>query len=138
VTSPSVRAQFRALTALVGVALGVRTLSRQGLFLVGGTAADRLGCRPVIVLGSALRVLAFGLFAVVTSPVGIMSAAVLTAFAGALFNPAVRAYLSREAVRTAPAPSRCSTRPRTRGHSSGRCWGRRCSPWGSPAQPGRR
>jgi hypothetical protein len=83
--------------ALVGVVLGVRTLSQQGLFLVGGTAADRLGARPVIVLGCALRVLAFGLFALVTSPVGIVAAAVLTGFAGALFNPAVRAYLSREA-----------------------------------------
>ncbi len=41
--------------------------------------------------------LAFGLFALVTSPVGIVAAAVLTGFAGALFNPAVRAYLSREA-----------------------------------------
>jgi hypothetical protein len=83
--------------ALVGVVLGVRTLSQQGLFLVGGTAADRLGARPVIVLGCALRVLAFGLFALVTTPVGIMAAAVLTGFAGALFNPAVRAYLTREA-----------------------------------------
>jgi hypothetical protein len=83
--------------ALVGVVLGVRTLSQQGLFLVGGTAADRLGARPVIVLGCALRVLAFGLFALVTSPVGFVAAAVLTGFAGALFNPAVRAYLSREA-----------------------------------------
>ncbi len=83
--------------ALVGVVLGVRTLSQQGLFLVGGTAADRLGARPVIVLGCALRVLAFGLFALVTSPVGIIAATMLIGFAGALFNPAVRAYLSREA-----------------------------------------
>jgi len=83
--------------ALVGVVLGVRTLSQQGLFLVGGTAADRLGARPVIVLGCALRVLAFGLFALVTSPIGIVAAAMLTGFAGALFNPAVRAYLTREA-----------------------------------------
>jgi hypothetical protein len=81
---------------LVGAVLGVRTLAQQGLFLVGGTAADRLGCRPVIVLGCALRVFAFGLFALVTSPAGIVAAAVLTGFAGALFNPAVRAYLSRE------------------------------------------
>jgi MFS family permease len=83
--------------ALVGAVLGVRTLAQQGLFLIGGTAADRLGCRPVIVLGCALRVVAFGLFALVTSPVGVVVAAVLTGFAGALFNPAVRAYLSREA-----------------------------------------
>jgi MFS family permease len=83
--------------ALVGLVLGVRTLSQQGLFLVGGTAADRLGCRPMIVLGCALRVLAFGLFAIVTSPAGIVAAAVLTGVAGAVFNPAVRAYLTREA-----------------------------------------
>jgi hypothetical protein len=83
--------------ALVGLVLGVRTLAQQGLFLVGGTAADRLGCRPMIVLGCGLRVLAFGLFALVTSPVGIIAAAALTGFAGALFSPAVRAYLSREA-----------------------------------------
>lgn len=83
--------------ALIGLVLGARVLAQQGLFLVGGTAADRLGCRPVIVLGCALRVLAFGLFAFVTSPVGIVAAAVLTGFAGALFNPAVRAYLTREA-----------------------------------------
>jgi hypothetical protein len=83
--------------ALVGVVLGVRTLSQQGLFLVGGTAADRLGARPMIVLGCALRVLAFGLFALVTSPAGIVAATMLVGFAGALFNPAVRAYLSREA-----------------------------------------
>ncbi|MFR9806529.1 hypothetical protein ACL02T_30195 [Pseudonocardia sp. RS010] len=38
-------------TALVGLVLGIRVLSQQGLFLIGGTAADRLGCRPMIVLG---------------------------------------------------------------------------------------
>ncbi|OLT16977.1 hypothetical protein BJF78_13660 [Pseudonocardia sp. CNS-139] len=84
-------------TAVVGAVLGVRVLAQQGLFLVGGSAADRLGHRPVIILGCGLRVVAFGLFAVVTSPAGIVAAAVLTGVAGALFNPAVRAYLSREA-----------------------------------------
>ena len=83
--------------ALVGLVLGLRVLAQQGLFLVGGTAADRIGCRPVIVLGCALRVVAFGLFALTTSPAGVVAAAVLTGMAGALFNPAVRAYLTKEA-----------------------------------------
>lgn len=37
--------------ALVGIVLGARTLSQQGLFLLGGTAADRIGYRPVIIIG---------------------------------------------------------------------------------------
>ncbi|MFR9806528.1 MFS transporter [Pseudonocardia sp. RS010] len=41
--------------------------------------------------------MAFGLFALATAPAGIIAAAVLTGVAGALFNPAVRSYLSREA-----------------------------------------
>ncbi|MEJ8671568.1 hypothetical protein WKI71_34010 [Streptomyces sp. MS1.AVA.1] len=31
--------------AVVGVVLGVRNLSQQGLFIIGGSAADRLGAR---------------------------------------------------------------------------------------------
>lgn len=31
--------------AVVGIVLGVRNLSQQGLFLIGGSAADRLGAR---------------------------------------------------------------------------------------------
>ncbi|QUH06174.1 MFS transporter [Saccharopolyspora erythraea] len=83
--------------AVVGLVLGVRNLSQQGMFLLGGTAADRLGCRPMIITGCALRVLAFGLFSVLTSLPGLFAAAMLTGLAGALFNPAVRTYLMHEA-----------------------------------------
>lgn len=83
--------------AIVGLVLGLRNLSQQGMFLVGGTAADRIGCRPMIVLGCALRVVAFGLFAVLTSLPGLVAAVVLTGLAGAFFNPAVRTYLMHEA-----------------------------------------
>ncbi|MEV0081275.1 MFS transporter [Saccharopolyspora sp. NPDC050642] len=82
---------------LVGVVLGVRNLSQQGLFLLGGSAADRLGARGVIVAGCALRAVGFGLFALGTSFSVLLLASVLSGLAGALFNPAVRAYLSREA-----------------------------------------
>ncbi|MER7015827.1 MFS transporter [Saccharopolyspora sp. NPDC000359] len=83
--------------AVIGLLLGVRNLSQQGMFLVGGTAADRLGCRPMIITGCALRVVSFGLFGVFTSLPGLFAAAVLTGLAGALFNPAVRTYLMHEA-----------------------------------------
>ncbi|MFD8533694.1 MFS transporter [Streptosporangium canum] len=83
--------------ALVGLILGVRNLSQQGMFLVGGTLADRLGCKPMIVAGCGLRTVAFLLLAVADSISALVVASALTGFAGALFNPAVRAYLAQEA-----------------------------------------
>ncbi|MEV4734338.1 MFS transporter [Saccharopolyspora sp. NPDC049426] len=83
--------------AVVGVILGVRNLSQQGLFLVGGSAADRLGARGVIIAGCALRAVGFGLFALGSSVPVLLGASVLSGLAGALFNPAVRAYLATEA-----------------------------------------
>ncbi|MEJ2868069.1 MFS transporter [Actinomycetospora sp. OC33-EN08] len=83
--------------ATIGLVLALRNLSQQGLFLIGGSAADRIGCRPMIIVGCGLRVVAFALFTVVTSLPGLIVAAMLTGLAGALFNPAVRAYLMAEA-----------------------------------------
>ena len=80
--------------AVVGVILGVRNLSQQGLFLIGGSASDRLGARRVIIAGCGLRAVGFGLFAVGESVPLLLAAAVLSGLAGALFNPAVRAYIS--------------------------------------------
>lgn len=78
----------------VGLVLGVRNLSQQGLFLLGGTLADRLGYRPVIIAGCLLRTAGFGLLGFASSLPVLLTASVLTGFAGALFNPAVRAYLA--------------------------------------------
>ncbi|MGW7297592.1 MFS transporter [Streptomyces sp. NPDC054829] len=83
--------------AVVGVVLGVRNLSQQGLFVVGGSAADRLGARGIIIAGCALRTVGFGLFALGDSLAVLLAASVLSGLAGALFNPAVRAYLAQEA-----------------------------------------
>ncbi|MEV4380298.1 MFS transporter [Streptosporangium sp. NPDC049644] len=83
--------------ALVGLILGIRNLSQQGMFLVGGTLADRLGHKPMIVAGCGLRTLAFLMLAVADSLPMLVTASALTGFAGALFNPAVRAYLAQEA-----------------------------------------
>ncbi|MFI9011372.1 MFS transporter [Actinosynnema sp. NPDC053489] len=83
--------------AVIGVVLGVRTLSQQGLFLVGGTASDRLGPRAAILAGCGVRAVGFGLFAVGGSLPVVLAASVLSGVAGALFNPAVRAYIALEA-----------------------------------------
>lgn len=82
--------------AAIGLLLGLRTLSQQGMFLFGGAAADRIGCRPMIIAGCGLRVVAFGLFAMSTSLPGVVTATVLTGLASALFNPALRTYLTHE------------------------------------------
>ncbi|MEU5915202.1 MFS transporter [Streptomyces sp. NPDC047141] len=83
--------------AVAGVVLGLRNLSQQGLFLLGGSAADRLGARGVIITGCALRTLGFGLFALGDSLPLLIAASILSGLAGALFNPAVRTYVAQEA-----------------------------------------
>jgi len=83
--------------AVAGLVLGVRNLAHQGLFLVGGTASDRLGPRAMILAGTLLRAVGFGLFVVADALPMLLLAAVLSGVAGALFNPAVRTYISLEA-----------------------------------------
>ncbi|WP_084529931.1 MDR family MFS transporter [Nocardia crassostreae] len=81
----------------VGLVLGVRNFSQQGMFLLGGTLADRLGYKPLIVAGCFLRTAGFALLVFADSLPGLLIASAATGFAGALFNPAVRAYLAAEA-----------------------------------------
>ncbi|WP_240677014.1 MDR family MFS transporter [Actinacidiphila soli] len=82
---------------LVGLILGMRNFSQQGMFLIGGTLADRFGYKPLIVAGCTLRTVGFAALGVVDSVPGLLAASAATGFAGALFNPAVRAYLARDA-----------------------------------------
>ncbi|MEW2492392.1 MFS transporter [Streptomyces nodosus] len=81
----------------VGLVLGVRNLSQQGMFLVGGTIADRYGYKAPILAGCLLRTGGFALLGWVDSLPALTVASAATGFAGALFNPAVRAYLAAEA-----------------------------------------
>ncbi|MGW2518570.1 MFS transporter [Streptomyces sp. NPDC001617] len=81
----------------VGLVLGVRNFSQQGMFLIGGTLADRLGYKAPIMAGCLLRTVGFGLLGWVDSLPALIAASAATGFAGALFNPAVRAYLAAEA-----------------------------------------
>ncbi|TDE56528.1 MFS transporter [Nonomuraea mesophila] len=88
---------LRMSVAATAIVLGVRNLAQQGLFIIGGTAADRLGARRVIIAGCGLRAAGFGLFAFGDGLAVLVAAAVLSGLAGALFNPAVRAYIAVEA-----------------------------------------
>ncbi|KUO11423.1 MFS transporter [Streptomyces sp. DSM 15324] len=82
---------------VVGLVLGVRNFSQQGMFLVGGTLADRLGYKPMIVAGCVLRTVGFAALGLVDSLAALLAASAATGLAGALFNPAVRAYLAVDA-----------------------------------------
>ncbi|WDF42648.1 MFS transporter [Streptomyces sp. T12] len=82
---------------VVGLVLGVRNFSQQGMFLVGGTLADRFGYKPMIVAGCVLRTVGFATLGLVDSLAALIAASAATGLAGALFNPAVRAYLAADA-----------------------------------------
>ncbi|WP_438271160.1 MFS transporter [Streptomyces antibioticus] len=81
----------------VGLVLGVRNFSQQGMFLIGGTIADRFGYKAPIMAGCLLRTGGFALLGWVDSLPALIAASAATGFAGALFNPAVRAYLAADA-----------------------------------------
>lgn len=79
---------------LVGLILGMRNFSQQGMFLLGGSLADRFGYKPLIVAGCALRTAGFAMLSLAGSVPALLVASAATGFAGALFNPAVRAYVA--------------------------------------------
>ncbi len=75
--------------AAIGVVLGVRTFSQQGLFLLGGVLADRWGPRRSILSGCVLRAAGYCGLAAADSFWPFLLGAVLTGMGGALFSPAV-------------------------------------------------
>lgn len=82
---------------LVGLVLGVRTFSQQGLFALGGVLTDRFGAKPLIIAGCLVRTTGFAVLAVATALPTVLCGVVLVGFAGALFSPAADASLAREA-----------------------------------------
>ena len=91
---------------VVGLVLGLRTFSQQGLFVIGGALADRWGAKPVIVTGCAVRVLGFVVLGGAGDLVGALAGAALTGFAAALFSPAVESTLARESQVAEAGPTR--------------------------------
>lgn len=121
----------------VGLVLGVRNFSQQGMFLLGGTLADRLGYKPLIVAGCLLRTGGFALLVWAHSLPGLLIASAATGFAGALFNPAVRAYLAADAGSAAWRRSRSSTSSIRRAYSPAHWSDSRCWRWISESRRGR-
>lgn len=75
--------------AMIGLVLGLRTFSQQGMFFVGGALSDRFGARRMILSGIAMRVVGFVVLAFAGGVVSVVVGTVLTGFAAALFAPAV-------------------------------------------------
>ncbi len=83
---------FLLASTAVGLILGIRTFAQQGLFLAGGTLADRFGARTMILIGCAVRAAGFLTLAASlwsTTPVLwlFIVGTLLTGFGGALFSP---------------------------------------------------
>lgn len=70
----------------IGAVLAVRQLVQQGLALIGGIVADRVGARLPIVLGLLIRAVGFGWMAFADTPVTLFGAAILAALGGSLFE----------------------------------------------------
>ncbi|HEU4964532.1 MAG TPA: MFS transporter [Bacilli bacterium] len=79
---------------LVGLLLGVRQMSQQGLMFLTGVLADRVGYRFMIVVGMFVRGIGFSLFGVFDSPPGMFFAAIIAALGGAMFEPTKDAALT--------------------------------------------
>ena len=82
---------------VVGLVLGVRNSASRACSWSAGTLADRLGYKPMIVAGCVLRTVGLRHSRLVDSLPALIVASAATGFAGALFNPAVRAYLAADA-----------------------------------------
>lgn len=80
----------------VGLVLGIRVFSQQGLFLLGGLLGDRIGYRRAILIGCLVRCVGFAVLGFSESLAVLLLAACLSGFAGALFTPCAQAYLADE------------------------------------------
>ncbi|PPF67077.1 MFS transporter, partial [Clavibacter michiganensis] len=90
----------------IGLVLGARTFSQQGLFLLGGMLADRFGPRTLIAAGCAVRVAGYLGLALAADLPGFLVGAVLTGMGGALFSPALQSLVAAADVRGRPTRGR--------------------------------
>lgn len=71
----------------VGMALGVRQLTQQGLGIFGGAIADRFGAKPMIITGLLLRAAGFATMALADAPWILLCSCFLSGLGGTLFDP---------------------------------------------------
>lgn len=81
--------------ASIGLVLGLRTFSQQGIFLVGGALTDRFGGRVIILCGCLVRISGYLLLATSDSLRGVILGACLTGIGGALFSPAIESLMAQ-------------------------------------------
>lgn len=79
---------------VVGAVLGLRTFSQQGLFVLGGALADRIGVKTSVVTGCAVRIAGFLVLAVAQSLPAVVVGVVLVGVAAALFSPATESAIA--------------------------------------------
>lgn len=80
-------------TSLVGIALAVRQSCQQGLTVIGGMLCDKLGAKPMIVVGVLVRAIGFACLAWANEPVWLFVAMILAALGGALFEAPYQATI---------------------------------------------
>lgn len=80
---------------LIGLILGLRTFSQQGMFIIGGALSDRFGAKVVILSGCMIRVAGYLLLAFGHTLWPIILGACLTGIGGALFSPSIEALLAK-------------------------------------------
>ncbi len=84
----------------VGIVLGTRQLTQQGLTVFGGALSDRTGPKPLIALGLLTRVLGFAAMGLSTSFPALLASSLLAGVGGGLFeapkNAAVTALSTPE------------------------------------------
>lgn len=72
---------------LVGFALGLRQFVQQGLGIIGGAFADKLGAKPMIVSGLLMRTIGFIIMSTANTPTLLCISCILSALGGTLFDP---------------------------------------------------
>jgi len=72
--------------ASVGLVLGVRQLSQQGLTVFGGAWADQIGSKPLILAGCLLRTLGFAGMGFASSLPQLLAASLIAGLGGGLFD----------------------------------------------------
>ncbi|MFB0834363.1 MFS transporter [Arthrobacter halodurans] len=90
----AMRSDFGWGAAAIGLVLGARTFSQQGMFLFGGMLADRWGARRSILAGCLVRIGGYGTLLAASDLPLFLLGAVLTGVGGALFSPALQARLA--------------------------------------------
>ncbi|URJ24954.1 multidrug efflux MFS transporter MdtH [Candidatus Blochmannia ocreatus (nom. nud.)] len=72
---------------LVGFALGLRQFIQQGLGIISGAFADKLGAKPMIVSGLFMRTLGFIIMSMSNTPILLCVSCIFSALGGTLFDP---------------------------------------------------